>query len=1058
MIFREPSFFRIIRCLVCGILVFCNATLFSQSALYFDRLQSENIRVEQGLSQNSVSAIAQDSDGFLWIGTWDGLNKYDGYNFQAFNKENGLSNETIRAIFLLNKTLWIGTENGLNAIDVTTGAIKQFFHIPGDTTSLSDNWINHLTSDHRGMLWVSTRKGLTELNPATYKCTQIFSREYGNPIRSNYFNMLLQDQHYDYWLATNNGLLLVDHQTLKATRYLYSPLDTTSLPDNQVNCIAEDKSGKIWLGTKNGLAYFDRETGRFVVPDHPFFKQEIKPQKEILSLFFDQSQTLWAGTNGLGLICYTPATNNLIVSLNQPNRNFSISDNRIFSIFQDTQGVLWVGSFSGLNRLNANAPHFRTYRNDPEYANSLANNSVWAFEEDHEGKLWIGTENGISILNRKTGNYHHLMNRQGNANSLPGNQIRTIRRDETGKMWIGTRYNGLSCYDPQKERFVHYQNNPQNPNSIADNFILSVATGNYPIIWIGTDKGLSRLNASSGLFVNYTHKADNANSIPDNKIYDLFIDSKNNLWVCTSDGLALYQPQTDNFITYKILQSTGQHETLTINKFFSIRESADGKLWLGTRGGGLALFEPQTGTFKVYTNHNGLPNNVTYLAIEDLKGDIWITSNWGLTRFSPQLELFTNYEVTDGLQSNEFNFNAGMRAANGELFFGGMNGFNSFFPEEIAVNKIAPVIQITQFKLFNVLQNKKLRDGDTLVLRFDDNVFSFEFAALDFNNPSKSKYRYMLQGYDDDWIKRDAGQRYAEYAKVNPGTYHLIIKASNSDGFWNEKGVTLTVIIKPPWYGTWFFKFAVAFVSIFLIYLIIFIRMKAIRRKHEADLKFVALERQLFALEQKALQLQMNPHFLFNSLNSIQSFIVNNDMNNAIYYLSKFSQLMRRTLANSRESYVLLRDELQAIELYVEMEKLRFAGKFDFVLDVDPDIDDGFIEIPPMIIQPYVENAILHGLMHKSEKGKLDIRLRLPGDNLLVVIEDDGVGRERAAEIRRESGIERKSRGMLITGERLDILNQYTKDTYTVRLIDLADTDGKACGTRVVITIHANIN
>lgn len=1030
--------------------------VFSQNSLYFDRLQSENIRVEQGLSQNTVSAIAQDSDGFLWIGTWDGLNKYDGYGFQAMNKENGLTNETIRAIYMLGKTLWVGTENGLNAIDITTGKVRQFFHIPGDTTSLSDNWINHLTSDHRGFLWISTRKGLTELNPETFKCVQIFSREYGNPIRSNYFNMLLQDQNYNYWIATNNGLLFVEHLSLKATRYLHSPFDSTSLPDNQVNCVVQDADGAIWIGTKNGLARFDHTSGQFIVPDHPFFRQEPNPQKEILSLFFDQNNTLWAGTNGQGLICYKPVINNLVVNTNQPNRSFTISDNRIFSIFQDRQGVLWVGSFSGLNRLNVNAPHFRTYRNDPEFPNSLSNNSVWAFEEDKAGEIWIGTENGISILNRKTGNYHHLVHQPGNTNSLSGNQIRTIRKDESGKMWVGTRYNGLSCYDPVKDRFTHYRNNPQNNTSLPDDFVLSVATANYPFIWIGTDRGLSRLNAQSGLFVNYLHQPGISGSLPNDKIYDLLIDSKKRLWVCTADGLALYRTETDDFITFQIPLTSGQHETLTINKFFSIREGHDGIFWLGTRGGGLARFEPETGAFKVFTSHHGLPNNVTYLAIEDLKGDLWITSNWGLTRFSPKQELFTNYEVTDGLQGNEFNFNAGMRAANGELFFGGMNGFNSFFPEEIVVNKTPPVIQITKFKLFNTLQNRKLRDGDTLTLKFDDNVFSFEFAALDFNNPSKIKYRYMLEGYDNSWIERDAGQRFAEYAKVSPGTYTFKVAASNSDGYWNERGLYLIVVIKSPWYGTWLFRFLVVFIVIFLVYLIVFLRMKAIRRKHEADLKFVALERQLYELEQKALQLQMNPHFLFNSLNSIQSFIVNNDMNNAIYYLSKFSQLMRRTLANSRESYVPLRDELQAIELYVEMEKLRFAGKFDFQLEVDSEIDEGFIEIPPMIIQPYVENAILHGLMHKNEKGNLKIGLSLQDENMIVLIEDNGVGRERAAEIRRESGIERKSRGMMITGERLDILNQYTKDTYTVRVIDLTNEAGQAAGTRVIITIHAN--
>ncbi len=1034
----------------------CISSTLAQPQLFFDRFLSENIRVERGLSQNTVYTLLQDTDGFLWMGTWDGLNKFDGYNFTTYNKENGLTNEAIRALYQHGDVIWVGTESGLNAISLKDGSVKQFF-AQGDTASLSDNWINHITADHRGMLWISTARGLTELDPAHLTFRQVFSRDYGNPIRSNYFNMLVQDKNQNYWIATSHGLVFVDEKTLQVTRYFHSPSDSTSLPDNHVNCLLFDPQQRLWIGTKNGIALFDAETQRFTVPKNRIFETMEAPQKEILALFYE-NETLWIGTNGAGLLLYQPTTNMVQRNVNVPNRNFSLSDNRVFTVYRDRQGVIWVGSFNGLNRLNENAPRFRTYRNHPDYPNSLSNNSVWAFAEDVNTNIWIGTEDGISVLDRKSGSYSFMKHIAGNPNSLSGNQIRTIRADSLGNMWIGTRYNGLNHYNTKTKTFTRFRNNPRDGFSLPDDFVLSVATEKLPVVWVGTDKGLGKLNTKTGLFTNYLHQTGNPKSLPDNKIYDLLVDSKGRLWVCTADGLALYNELTNDFKVYRIPSLLDQNRLVIVNKFFSMREAGDGTFWIGTRSGGLVHFDADKESFKVFTDRDGLPNNVTYMALEDLRGDIWVTTNWGLTRFSTAGKVFTNYEVSDGLQSNEFNFNAGLRASNGELFFGGMNGFNAFFPEEIKVNQLAPVIQITSFKLFGKPQTKKLNKGDTIVLKYDDNVFSFEFAALDFSNPTKIKYRYMLTAYDESWIDRDANQRYAEYAKVSPGTYTFKVIASNSDGFWNEEGVEVHLLIRSPWYGTWLFRLLVMLTLVLLVYLIVFLRMRSVRKTHEVELKYLDLEKQLFALEQKALQLQMNPHFLFNSLNSIQSFIVNNDINNAIYYLSKFSQLMRRTLANSRESYVPLRDEMQALQLYVEIEKLRFNDKFEYQITIDPEIDEGFVEIPPMIIQPYVENAIIHGLMHKTEKGNLIIDLRLEGDNILFTIEDNGVGRERAAEIRRESGIERKSRGMMITGERLEILNQYTKDTYTVNVVDLFDEKGQAAGTRVLITIHANVN
>jgi ligand-binding sensor domain-containing protein len=1041
------------------ILIFAfSGKINGQESLYFNRFLSENSRIERGLSQNTIYSIFQDDEGFMWFGSWDGLNRFDGYTFLSINKEQGLSNEAIRAIYQHKNILWVGTEDGLNAINLDNGQISNFFAIEGDTACLSNNWINHISVDHLGKLWISTAGGLTELDTETLKFRQVFSRNYGNPIRSNYFNMMAQDENNNYWIATSHGLVFYEISTHKVTRYFHIPGDSASLPDNHVNVILFDEDYNLWVGTKNGTALFNKTLKTFEVPKQ-FYDPNIElNQKEALSMLIESEGKIWIGTNGQGLFLYNTKSEEIQRFVNMPNQSFSLSDNRVFNLYRDRFGMLWIGTFNGLNKLNNLVPKFRTFRSDPDDPNSLSNNSVWCFEEDEKGNIWIGTEDGISILNRESGDYKILKHSKNETNSISGNQIRTLKRDSKNRFWIGTRYNGLTMYDPKTKKFKRYLHNPRNSSSLPDDFILSVAIDSSGMVWVGTDNGLGLLNPETDVFTLYQKVENQNNSLPDNRVYGLFHDSKHQLWICTSDGLAKYQSFSNDFKVYRISNEINPGQYVVSNKFFSVNEDRQGTLWLGTRSGGLVSFNPVNESLQIYSDKDGLPNNVTYLAIEDKNHNLWISTNWGLSRFSPDRKVFTNYEVTDGLQSNEFNFNSGLLTKTGEMFFGGMNGFTAFIPEDIAINTKPPEIKITSFKLFNEIQNRRFSNGDTLFLKHNDNVFSFEFAAIDYTNPSRIKYRYKLENYNSDWIERASNQRFAEYARVSPGTYKLRITAANSDGYWNETGIGIVIIISPPWYETGIFRFALAVTLLLLIYLIIYTRMKSIRSKHAVEKKYLEFEKKLFELEQKALQLQMNPHFLFNSLNSIQSFIVNSDIDNAIHYLSKFSQLMRRTLSNSRESYVTLRDELQALQLYIEIEKLRFNDKFEYKIIIDPEIDESFIEIPPMILQPYVENAIIHGLMHKSEVGHLLIELKLINENLQVIIQDDGVGRERASEIKRESGIERKSRGMLITSERLEILNQYTKDTYTVKVVDLTNEQGLPSGTSVEITIHANLS
>lgn len=1014
----------------------------------FTRFFSENARIERGLSQNTVFVTFQDSHGLLWLGTWDGLNRFDGYEFRHFNRESGLSNETIRSLAQTGNTLWVGTEEGLNAIDLRSGSIQSYFSTPGDTTTLTNNWINHLLVDSRGQLWISTAAGLNALNPATGSTRQLFGDPDANPIRSNFFNFLLEDNKGAFWAATRNGLVQFSLGSPQVRHFLHNPTNPNALPHNHVSALAQTPDHYIWVGTRRGLTRLDPLTGRFDLPQ-PFLLSNAGLEKlEINRLYFDQDSLLWIGTQVAGLFKYNLVNQTLTQYTYSVEDHKSLSDNRVYDICRDDRGNLWVGTFNGLNRLSTSMPFFRTFRNNPLDKNSLKNNSVWAFEEDAEGRIWIGTEAGISIFDRKKLTFTDLVTHTDASGSQLALHIRELYRDRRDRMWIGTRYDGLWVFEPGNGWLKHYYHIPNDTTSLPDNQVVSLMEDRSGKIWIGTPYGLGVLDPTTGLVRNYRHNPANPNALPDRRVLDIYQDLAHRIWLATGNGLALYRPETDDFTVFRSDTNNGSG-----NRLFSIRPDASGRLWLGTRGGGIMVFDPQQQTFKTHTERDGLSNNVCYMALSDKNGNVWISTNWGLTRYNTKTGIYTAFEVSDGLQSNEFNFNAGFVASDGQLFFGGMNGFTMFCPASVAQNTLPTRIILTAFKLLNQPQIRQLCNGDTLRLSFDENFFGFEFAALDFANSNKIKYRFKLENHNDNWVERPSDQRFAEFARVSPGYYRFMVQATNAEGVWADNTVIIHIIISPPWYQTWWFRALLVLAAIMLFYLFLFLRLRAVRRKHQDEKRYLEFQKKTYELEQKALQLQMNPHFLFNSLNSIQSFVLKNDIDNAIHYLSKFSQLMRRTLNHSKESTITLYDELEAIRLYLQIEQLRFENKFEYIIDLDPSIEIQFVEIPPMILQPIVENAIHHGLMHRESEGKLLITLKAEERDIRIVIEDNGIGRMQSAELRRKSGIKRESMGMAITAERFEMLSQYSGQGYTLSVEDLADEQGNASGTRVTILI-----
>ncbi len=993
------------------ILSFAVATLLAQDqqAISFEQIKTENVVRIKGLSQNMVNTIIQDHKGYLWFGTWDGLNQFDGYDFRIYNKQNGMSNTTVNALLEDSQgKLWIGTQDGLNILDPETRSVRVMKHSPEESNSLSNNTINDLFLDSEGMMWISTVQGLNRYDPQHEAFTRYSFNIHGaDSIRTNWINMVAEDHDGYLWIATRSGLFMFDDSTKLFTPYFHDAQNQESISSDDITHLYVDRNGSLWAGTRNGLDLFVREREIFTHFTHEHNNPLSLSSNEVNTIFEDSRGTLWVGTNNkLNIL---DRVSMKFRRFNHTGKSSDISNDNINCIFEDDVGTVWVGTYKGVNKVNIGQGKFNYYHRDPDNPVSISSDIIHTIMMDDEGKVWIGTARGVNIFDKDRSGFTQLHHMLDPFTDLSEERVRSLCLDKKGNIWMATNSYGLLRYAPKTREYRQYTANDTSRLRLNSNSTLWVHEDHRGMIWLGSDRGVNAFHPDSGHMHSYMHNPRDPNSISSNQVWIIYSDSQNRLWFGTDNGLNLYRPSTDDFQSYTY--DPEDEYSIRANAVYGIYEDSKGNYWVGTMGGGLNHFDPATGRFRAYTTADGLPNNVVYIALEDRKGFLWLPTNWGISKFSPESGEFINYDINDGLQGNEFNGGAWFHADDGEMFFGGMDGFNSFVPEEISLNEIPPRIVITDINIFNTPLKREYSDGDTIMLRHDDNFFSIKFSALDYTNPAKNKYRYMLKNYDKEWISRDAGRRIADYTRVTPGQYTFLVTGSNNDGVWNQEGISLHIVITPPWYETIIFRVLFGTLLFALLWSFIYWRIRNIKKKHEVEKRVLAIEKELFDVQQKALQLQMNPHFIFNSLNAIQSFVLSSDTDKAIHYLSKFSQLMRLILSNSRESSIPIREELKALTHYMDIERLRFDNKFDYKIIVDQEIDQEFMEIPPMIIQPFVENAILHGLIHSPGDGHITIRLDLRDNYIFCTIEDNGIGRKKAQEIRDASGIKRKSRG-----------------------------------------------
>lgn len=781
----------------------------------------EHLTIRQGLSYDSVMCILQDSRGFMWFGTMEGLNRFDGTHMEIFKPQPdnpySLSHESVTTLFEDRLgVVWVGTENGLNRYDWERNRFIRYRETTSEADTVKFNYISSIHEDGAGNLWVGERGGgIKKFDRETGKFI-VYEIDGNTPDREKANNIvtIYEDRRGTLWLGTESGLVKFNGENKQFTRYKNRPGDPGNLNINYIGTICEDRNGRLWLGTIEGLFYFDREREQFnpykIRPGDP----DILKRCSIHSILEDRWGDLWATTN-YGLMRLLKDADHFTQYRHSPGNHNGLNIDNLLDIYQDIDGVLWIGTRGGgVNIYDREKIKFTHYVSNPDSPHTLNHNMVFSIIQEPSGVVWIGTMGGgLNKYDPDTGTYTYYRHRPGDPTSLSDSFVIAMQRDPKGFLWIGTRRGGLNKFSPQTGTAVHYKPDPRNPSGLNDSFIITLCLDSRGILWVGTRMGgVNRFDPETETAVHYTHDPGNPNSLSDNHTWSLYTDRSGILWVGTdSGGVNRFDPETASFTHYK--HDPQNPDTVAADCIKCFYEDGAGRFWVGTRGGGLNLFDRETNRWTAYTMEDGLPNNVIYGILEDGRGNLWLSTNKGISRFNPGTRTFKNYDRNDGIQADEFNTGSYFKnPRTGEMFFGGARGLNAFFPEKIKDNTDIPPVYITAFKTFNrpVTLEKAVWAIDEIRIPREDNFISFEFAVLSYRNRENNRYAYKLEGFDRDWV--DAGNRAtASYTNLGGGAYVFRVRGANDEGVWNEAGASVRLVVLPPfWQTLWFQLLALA--------------------------------------------------------------------------------------------------------------------------------------------------------------------------------------------------------------------------------------------------------
>ncbi|CAN5910130.1 sensor histidine kinase [soil metagenome] len=801
----------------------------TQSAI-FDQLS-----VEDGLSQSDVLCLFKDQDGFMWFGTGDSLNRYDGKSF-TYYKNNPFDPATLshNRVLSLHEDrkgrFWAGTLNGLNRIDRVTGTVTRVPEVVPEDKNVLLFAINHILEDKKGNLWLGTNAGLVRLvftrpeeKNSPYKVIRYVSDpENKNSLSHPNVNRILEDKEGRLWVGTTRGLNLVEVKKGQAppaqqqVSFRHEGNDSSPLfreAVGNVSSLAEDHAGHLWVGTvTNGLYRLDVKNQKVThVKSQPDFPGGLASD-EILSLLCDRRGNLWVGTHNHGLQISQLPVQEGPIRFDHYRENLhkaqTLRSSGIIALFEGSntnEDLVWIGTRGGgLCKYSRSKNSFTIWSHLLNATQTHASLSTFAITTDREQNVWIGTLNGLFRIdpNKKVTHFAH---NPKDSQSLSNDMVLQLFTDQEGRVWVGTQH-GLNRFQSRSNTFQRFIFQDYK-KPLPENAILKIYQDHVGTFWLGTGYDLKKFDPATGATVSYSHDPEGKESLKTYYVTSILEDTARNLWVGTHFGLNKMDREKGTFTHF--LHSPTDPTSLISDAIVSLLLDRKGQLWVGTDKG-LSRMVRTKGlvSFENFTERNGLANGFVYGILEDELGMLWLSTNYGLSRFDPFHKTFKNYDVGDGLPHNEFNMGAFHQTEKGELFFGGNQGVVSFTPQQLERNRHVPSIRITRFskmqkpvKLDSLLQ----ADGE-VVLTHKDYMFSFEFVALDFTNPRKNNYAYKLEGFNEEWVET-GNQGFASFSNLSPGTYTLRVKGSNSDGIWNLDPVaSVRLVIQPPFWRTyWFF-------------------------------------------------------------------------------------------------------------------------------------------------------------------------------------------------------------------------------------------------------------
>jgi ligand-binding sensor domain-containing protein len=988
-----------------------------------------NFSVKDGVAQSQVYAIHQDFRGYLWLGTrGGGISRFDGTNFKTFTEKDGLVNNYIYTIQEDSKhTIWIGTNNGLSAYN--GNRFENF--LPPNTQS---QWmILDLAFDKNGDKWLATNQGVKCLKGKNFID---ISTKLG--LKAEMINTILVDSRGTIWFGTGEGLFSI---TTKNGQFKLTDYSAKSrYMRNAITKIREDKSGNLWIGT-----YGD---GMYCYAKNQFFRIDLQLElyrQTVLDIFFDKNKNLWIGTLNQGVAQYNTQSKNFTWL----SENEGLSNNHVRSIIQDRSGNFWFGT-SGGGVCNYFGKQFTNY----DKANGLGGNFIYSIFRDSKNNLWVGTsQKGLSKMTE-----NGFRNFDA-SNGFQDVKVKAIQEDLNGNLYFGTDGQGVYRFDGAQFSIVP---------GLEKKYIRSIVKDLNGDLWIATaGTGIHKLSFSDGRETIQTFTV--ANGLLANRLTVLHLDKKGRIWYGTeSHGVGIIENDVPQKRFFR------QQEGLPSNAIRSFAEDKNGTLWIGTAGSGIAslnLYTPKNqANIQKYNYENGLNSSNIYLLTIDSKNNLIAGSESGLDYITLNkqrgISSVKHYSKGDGFTGVETCQNAVFNDKDGTIWFGTINGLSKYNPSNAVKNNQEPITNILDVKLFY----KSISSGpykylvgnwnqvNDLVLPYDQNHLSFDFFAINFSNPESVKYKWKLAGFDENWSPASTEHNIV-YSNISPGKYIFLVKACNEDGIWNKVPQKIRFEIKAPFWLQWWFITLEIIVFIALIIGVFRFQVNRIRKKSREMQKQLQMAKEIVELEQKTLRLQMNPHFIFNALNSIQSNIGTGNEKEARYYLAKFSRLMRQILDNSRNAVITLEEEVQTLENYLLIEKFCNGDRFDYQINVDLNLEADFIQIPPMLLQPFVENAIKHGFKQKdasnenNQRGLIIVDFKEKGNILECSVTDNGIGREKANELNQLSKeTYHKSTALLVTQERLDLLNE-NENFQSLEMIDLYDENGVATGTKVMLRL-----